>query len=370
MDIKKLIKIVLVFAGVIVTAMAIRFYVSRKGVITDSGYYEVMGTIAHMVVLAPDKNIGADAVEAAFAELNAVNEMMSTYIPDSELSDLNRNGHQEPVKVSDDLFEVISTALKYSEMTNGAFDVTVKPLIELWKKAERENRKPTDEQIADARSKVGYEKIILDEANKTIKFAVEGMSIDLGAIAKGYAIDKAVNALKARGATSAMIDVGGDIRCFGEGTGKKGQTGWRIGLQDPKADAGLLLVLKLKDRAVATSGDYRRYVVIEGQHYSHIFNPKAGISTTDLTSVSVIAETAMQADILATSISVMGAEKGLALIEPIENTEAILIPAGKDMRLLHSTKVGRYIDTSADISSQSMASRMITQQKNKDTEEK
>ena len=370
MDHKKLINAVMVFGVIAAAAFGIRLFVSRNGVVTDSGERFVMGTIAHMVVVAPDSRTGVEAIEAAFAELNAVNAAMSSYIEGSELSILNRDGFDREVKVSDELFEVISTAVEYSKKTDGAFDITVRPLIELWRQAERENRKPTAEQIAMAKAKVGYEKIKLDAADKTVEFVIEGMSVDLGGIAKGYGIDKAVEALKAGGAMSAMVDVGGDIRCFGKGTGENPEKGWRIGLQDPTSEGGLLMVLKLRDAAVATSGDYRRYVIIEGEKFSHIYNPSEGTSVTELMSVSVLAATAIEADILATSVSVMGVKRGLELVESIENAEAILIPAGDEIELLHTSRIGRYIDTSASTSAESMASRMITQKNKSNTQEK
>jgi thiamine biosynthesis lipoprotein len=167
------------------------------------------------------------------------------------------------------------------------------------------------------------------------------MFLDLGGIAKGYAIDKAVETLQAAGLKGGMVDIGGDLRCFG--TAANGKSHWRIGLQDPQKEEDILMVLNIDDMAVATSGDYRRFVVINEQKHSHIVNPATADSAQDLSSVSIIAPTAMAADALATAVTVMGEEKGLALIEKIDDTEAILISHGDETSFEKSSGVDKYI---------------------------
>ncbi|MHC4772651.1 MAG: FAD:protein FMN transferase, partial [Planctomycetota bacterium] len=164
---------------------------------------------------------------------------------------------------------------------------------------------------------------------------------DLGGIAKGYAIDKAIEILQAGGVSGAMVDIGGDLRCFG--TAANGKEHWLIGLQDPADDETILMTLNMDDMAVATSGDYRRFVMIDDKKHSHIVNPVTADSTQDLSSVTIIAPTAMAADALATAVTVLGNKKGLALIEKIENTEAILIANGEEFSLLKTTGVDQYI---------------------------
>ena len=315
----------------------------------DSGYRLVMGTFARIVAVAEDSNTAQKCIEAAFEQLRAVEMLMSTHSDSSEISRINRNGYKAPVRVSESTFEALQKSVEFSQKTGGAFDVTVGPLEDLFSSAEKKGVAPSKEQIAKAKLKMGFQKLKLNEQDGTVKFAIDGMKLDLGGIAKGYAIDKAIEALQSSGAVGGMVDVGGDIRCFGT---PKGKSKWLIGLQNPgKTEAkeqrnkgtkltqydirntiydmdGFLLTLRLTNGAIATSGDYRRFFLIEGEKYSHIIDVKAGRSSDELASVTIIAKNATDADALATAVSVMGAEKGLALIETIPQTEAILILTG------------------------------------------
>ena len=293
----------------------------------DSGHRLVMGTFAHIVAVAADSSTATKCVEDAIEQIELVDNLMSDYEDDSELSAVNRRAYKTAVKLSGPLFEVLQKSMTFSRETNGAFDVTVGPLVDLFRSAEKNRAAPSEQEIAQARLKVGFEKLKLDEQNRTARFAVEGMRLDLGGIAKGYAVDKAVEAMQKGGAIGGMVDVGGDIRCFG--APPRGKNKWLIGLQDPTDAKGgkTLLVLKLTNAAIATSGDYRRFTLIDGKKYSHIIDTATGYSSEGLASVTIIAERAIDADALATAVSVMGAEKGLALIETIPAAEAILIPS-------------------------------------------
>lgn len=331
-----------VLGAIIIAVLLLRTMSQHPPVSADSGYRSVMGTIAHIVAVAPNKKAAEACIEKAFAELVLVDERMSDYDETSELSKLNEGGYENPVVVSPELFDVLAAAIEYSKKTDGAFDVTIGPVVDVWRKAAKEQRKPTDEELAAAKEKVGCQKLLLDAENRTAKFAVEGMRLDLGGIAKGYAIDRAARAMRAGGAVGGMVDVGGDIRCFGRRKDETQQ--WLIGLQNPEVEGDLLLKLRLNDTAVATSGDYRRFVLIGGQRYSHIFDPARSVSAQDLTSVTIIAPTAMQADILATAVSVMGKEKGLNLIESTPGTEAIIIPADSEKNIVKTSRAVRYIE--------------------------
>jgi len=297
----------------------------------DSGYRQVMGTFARVVVIAKDSNTASECINAALDEIYQVDQLMSDYKKDSEISQVNTEAFNHPVKVSRPTFEVLQKSIEFSQLSEGAFDITIGPLVDLWRSAAEANSVPTEAELADARSKVGFEKLILDANEMSVRFAVDGMRLDLGGIAKGYAIDKAAEAAQRCGALGAMVDIGGDIRCFG--TPPKDRNKWRIGLQDPNqakdsfSTGQPLVILKLKNAAVATSGGYRRFALIEGKKHSHIINSRTGHSSDQLTSVTIICKNATDADALATAVSVLGAEKGLALIEKLPQTEAILIPA-------------------------------------------
>jgi thiamine biosynthesis lipoprotein len=272
---------------------------------------------------------------------------MSAYKADSQISILNREAYERAVEVDEPLFEVLQKSIFYSQKTNGAFDITVGPLIDLYKKLEREQIFPTAEQISEASIKVGYEKLQLDDHARTVRFSVDGMRLDLGGIAKGYAIDKAVEAMQGSGIEGGMVDVGGDIRCFG--TGPRANGYWKIGLQNPKDTSKLMggeIVLKLKftDSAVTTSGDYRRFTTIGDKKFSHIIDRNTASGVKGLSSVTIIAAMAVDADVLATAVSVMGPEEGIELIESIPNTEAILIRSDHAKKIIMTSGADRYIE--------------------------
>ncbi|MHC4658457.1 MAG: FAD:protein FMN transferase [Planctomycetota bacterium] len=323
------------------------FFLPKGRIKVDSGYREVMGTFARIVAVAPDSSAAQESIEAACEELRKVDNLMSDYKDDSEITNINRNAHKAPVGVGEPTFEVLQKALEFSELSDGAFDITVGAMMDLWRSAAAANSVPTEDELAAARSKVGYEKLALDANAMTVRFAVDGMRLDLGGIAKGYAIDKAVEAMQECGATGGMVDVGGDIRCFG--TPPRGRKKWLIGLQDPDKPEDWIgaskpsLVLKLTDAAIATSGGYRRFVLVEGKKYSHIINRKTGHGSDRLASVTIIANNAIDSDALATAVSVMGPEKGLALIEKLPNTEAILIAPPPDFKLVKTTGAENYL---------------------------
>ena len=326
---------------------------SSSVVEVNSGYRVVMGTFSRVVVIARGEETAQRCIEAAFEVQDQIESVMSDYREDSELSKVNREAGRGPVAVSEMTFEVLQQSVHFSQLSEGAFDVTVGPLVDLWRKAGRTNQPPTEEALAEARHKVGSDKLILDEKNRTVRFALEGMRIDLGGIGKGYAVDKAVEAMRKQGAVGGMVDLGGNIRCFGRPP--QGQTHWRIGLQDPNvAPEALgpsrpLLVLALTSESVATSGDYRRFVKVQGQKQSHIIDTATGKGANKLVSDTIIAADATTADALSTVVNVLGVEKGLALIEGLPSTAAILIPAGQGAALVYSSGAKAYIATTPEM---------------------
>lgn len=332
-----------VITGTMIIALLIWQGMRFRFVELDSGYHQTMGTFARVLVVASDKNTAEKSVKAALAVFDRVETLMNDYDPASQISEVNRRAFAEPVAVDADVFEVLAAAVEYSMLTDGAFDITVGPVVQLWRQARITGLAPAPEQIAEAQAKVGFRHLTLDAAGKTVRFAVDGMALDMGGIAKGYAIDKAVEAMLWAGADGGMVDIGGDLFCFGQPFG--GKPDWFIGLQDPAQDDHILLKLKLADRAVATSGDYRRFTLLDGQKRSHIVNPATADAASDLSSVTVIAATALRADALATAVSVLGREKGLQLINAIPDTEAILIPSDQPETFLTTSGATRYIES-------------------------
>jgi thiamine biosynthesis lipoprotein len=292
---------------------------------------EVMGTVAHLTVYAADRAEGARWLEAGQAALHDVDDLMSTYKPDSELSRLNAAEHGVWHHVSSELMDVLKLSKRLSRESGGCFDVTVRPLIQLWRKAAKDQRLPTDAEIAAARAAVGWDAVELDEADSSVNLNKPGMSLDLGAVAKGYAVDRAVAAMKKAGATGGLVEAGGDLYAFGT---KPGGAKWIAGIRNPRipaasepSETGPLLMTRLAiaDLAVVTSGHYERYTTIEGKRYSHIFDPRTGRPVDQrLASVTVTAPNAALADGLATAVAVMGPEQGMAMIERLEGVEALL----------------------------------------------
>jgi thiamine biosynthesis lipoprotein len=314
----------------------------------DSGFRQVMGTFARVLVVAPDKRTAQRCIDAAFEQFQQIEALMSWRKEDSEIARINRDAYANPVKVSEPTFEVLRKSVEFSRLSDGAFDITVGPLMELWQRAEDANRLPTDAELEQALSRVGFKKLILDANNMTVRFATDGMKLDLGGIAKGYAVDKAVEAMRKAGAVGGMVAASGDTRCFG--VPSKGKTHWLIGLQDPAiaekdvlATGRPLLVFKLNDTAVSTSGNYRRFVTVEGKRFSHIVDPKSGYSSESLASVTIICPSATDADALATAVTVMGKEKGLALIEQMPDTEALLITSAPEFKQIRTAGVEKFI---------------------------
>ncbi len=345
---KKYLRVVIIIAVPVMLLGMLCMSRHSSGVVeVNSGFRVVMGTFSRVVVIAKSQRAAQRCLEAAFEVQNRIESLMSDFRDDSELSKVNRLAAQGPVPVSEMTFEVLQQAVRFSRLSGGAFDVTVGPLVDLWRKAGETDVPPAPEALAEARGKVGSDKLILDEKNRTVRFAAEGMRVDLGGIGKGYAVDKAVEAMRKCGALGGMVDLGGNIRCFGQPP--QGQEHWRIGLQDPNVapdefgGTKPLLVLALTNESVATSGDYRRFVKVQGQKQSHIIDTASGKGANKLVSDTIIAPDATTADALSTAVNVLGPQAGLALVERLPATAAILIPAGKDAQPIFSRGAKAYI---------------------------
>ncbi len=282
------------------------------------------------------------AVDAAFAAISQVNNLMSSYLAQSEISRLNGSSGSE-CHVSSQTAFVLRRAIEISELTGGAFDVTAGPLIKLWKHTIKTGKLPAEADLAAARKLVGYKKLVLGP--NSARFTTPGMSVDLGGIAKGYAVDKAIEALKAAGITSALVDAGGDG--YALGTRPDGSP-WLIAIQNPnKKNEDTPLPgppLLLSNMAYATSGDYRQYVDIGGVRYAHIIDPQTGQPARAAASVTVIAPDCTTADALATALSVLGPDDGLAIIKNFSGVECTMITRAADgLRISASPGFKRFL---------------------------
>ena len=290
----------------------------------------------------PDENTCKQALEAGFARVDELNALLSDYVPDSEVSRVNRAAGGGAVAVSAETFEVIRLAKDWHGMTSGAFDPTIRPALKLWKLAARDDELPSDAEIEAARKLIGAGKIEMDAAKRTVRLSAAGMSLDLGGIAKGYIVDRAAEALRERGATAGVIDAGGDVLVLGR---KPGGKLWRIAVENPPPrDKAYTIVLGLSSGAVATSGDYRRGLFIEDKTYSHIIDPRTGRPAGHVTSATVIAKDLATADALATALCVLGPEEGIKLIGKLDATEALIFSRRNDtLRAVTSRGFTQYV---------------------------
>ena len=283
-----------------------------------------MGLPFRIVLYAPDPAAAQTAARAAFARIQQLNDILSDYDTDSELSRLSRTaGELRPVPLSDDLWFVLLRAQQLAARSGGAFDVTVGPYVSLWRKARREKKLPRSDLLAEARAAVGWENLQLDPRARTAKLLVPGMRLDLGAIAKGYAVDQALQVLRARGISRALVAGGGDMVA---GDAPPGKRGWQIEVAPLDiTNAPPARFVWLANSALATSGDVFQHLDLAGRRYSHILDPKTGVGLTDHSLVTVIAGDCITADSLATAVSVLGPQRGLKLIEETRGTSVHIV---------------------------------------------
>jgi thiamine biosynthesis lipoprotein len=272
-----------------------------------------MGTLVRIVLYAPGAQVADGAAKAAFDRIGALDAAFSDYRDSSELIRLSRQSGGGPVEVSDDLFRVLRAAQRVARESDGAFDVTVGPLSVLWRRARRVRELPDAASIAAARALVGADKLELDDRRRTARLTASGMQLDLGGIAKGFAADEASAVLKRIGVQAALVAAGGDIVATGTPPGKDG---WRVAIASLEgADRAPAGFVDLRNAAVSTSGDAEQFVVLDGVRYSHIVDPRTGAALTGRRSVTIVARDGTTSDALATAVSVLGAVKGLALVE-------------------------------------------------------
>jgi thiamine biosynthesis lipoprotein len=268
------------------------------------------------------------ALRAAFARIATLDQALTNYDAASELNQLCRSApHAQGVAVSDDLWRVLRAADCLSRLSDGAFDVTVGPLTQLWRRARRRQELPEDVRLRAALQSVGHHLISFDEQRRTVRLTRANMQLDLGGIAKGYAVDEALRVIADQGIHQALVNGGGGLAVTAPPPGK---VGWRIDMAVPEGVAIDHRQVEIHHAAVATSGDSWQYVDINGTRYSHILDPRTGLGMTHRSLVTVVAPTGMLADGLATAVSVMGARLGIPLIETQAGVEAVVYDVNQD----------------------------------------
>ncbi|MBM3877581.1 MAG: FAD:protein FMN transferase [Verrucomicrobia bacterium] len=283
-----------------------------------------MGVPFRIVLYASDEPHALTAVRAAFDRIAQINAALSDYEEDSELSRLSRSsGSGTLVRISEDLWRVLDRAQRVARASDGAFDVTCGPLVHLWRRARRQRALPEPAKLEEARRATGFAKLSLADKPRGARLVTPGMRLDLGGIAKGFAADEAMKALRAHGVTRALVSGGGDMAV---GDAPPGRSGWRVELAAHDAPgAPATEFIELEDCGFATSGDLFQHVEISGRRYSHIVDPRTGIGLTDHSLVFVIAPDAMRADSLSTAVSVLGPVAGLKLVARTSGAEARIV---------------------------------------------
>lgn len=284
----------------------------------------IMGTRIVVELWSDDEAGGRAAIDAVLVEMRRIDEAMSTYKPTSELSLVNAQAAKRPVKISQELFDLLRTSVEYSKITKGAFDITYASVGYMYDF--RERVRPDEAQIEGALAGINYRHLILDPAARTVKFAREGVRVDLGGIGKGHAVDRGIAVLQARGIEHALLTAGGDSRIIGDRFGNP----WVVGIRHPDRKDEVIARIPLEDAAISTSGDYERYFDENGVRYHHIIDPKTGHSASKVRSATIIGPTATRTDGLSKTAFVLGPERAIEIYNGLEDIDAILVtPDGR-----------------------------------------
>jgi thiamine biosynthesis lipoprotein len=279
----------------------------------------IMGTRVAVELWSEDAALAQRAMDEVIAEMRRTDELMSTYKPESQLSQVNAHAHERPVQVDADIVEVVARALEMSRLSGGAFDITYASVGYLYDF--RAHQRPSDQQITAALPGVDYRQVQVDRDARTIRFLRPGVRIDLGGIAKGYAVDRSIERLRGLGIEHAMVNAGGDTRLLGDRRGKP----WVVGIRDPRNEGRMVTRLPLEEEAISTSGDYERYFEEDGVRYHHILVPGTGRSARGVRSATVIGADATLTDALSTTVFVLGVEHGMQLIAQLPGVEAVVV---------------------------------------------
>ena len=262
-----------------------------------------MGSTVELKFYSPSEQLFHRVVDACVERTREIDRLFSNYRDDSVLAEVNANAGVSPVSVPGEFLRLVRTSVKYSELTEGAFDITVGSLFELWRAETRAGRLPAGSRIRDALGCTGFRKIKIDEVKSQVLFEGGCIKLDFGAIGKGYAVDEMVKIARKSGITRGLVNFGGNIYAMNPPAGKKF---WNVGVRKPGSGSEIISNIDLVNKGVATSGDYERYFEYEGKRYSHIIDPRTGWPAEDVTSVVAVSETATEADVLSTAVSVLG----------------------------------------------------------------
>ncbi|HBL76735.1 MAG: thiamine biosynthesis protein ApbE [Bacteroidetes bacterium GWF2_42_66] len=283
---------------------------------------KLMGSRYEITVVANNQPESEKFIDMAVNEITRIEKLISEWDPNSQTSKINSNAGVAPVKVDPELFHLIERAIQISKITDGAFDISYAAMDKIWKFDGSLQQMPDEETIRQSVLKVGYKNIILNKEDGTVFLKLPGMKIGFGAIGKGYSADKAKDFLMKEGVVAGMVNASGDLNCWGK---KSDGKPWLVGITNPLNKNKVFSWFPIENSAVVTSGDYEKYVVLNGKRYAHIIDPRTGYPAHGLTSVSIFAPNAELADALATGVFVMGIEAGLNLVNQLKGIECVLV---------------------------------------------
>lgn len=282
----------------------------------------LMGSKFQITIVTQDSTKGNQHIDLAIAEIERIENLISEWRPNTQVSEINRHAGIKPIKVDKELFDLTKRAIDYSILSNGAFDISTAALDKVWIFDGSMTEKPSEENIAKSIENIGYQHIVLDSIHSTIYLSKKGMKVGFGSIGKGYAADKGREILQTLGVKAGIVNASGDIATWG--TQPNGKS-WKIGINNPFKRHGIAKVLKLEESALATSGSYEKYAEIDDIRYSHIINPKTGYPSTGLTSVTIYGPSAEFANALSTSIMVLGLKEGKKLVKQFSKYKLLFI---------------------------------------------
>lgn len=279
----------------------------------------IMGTAVAVELWSESRPAGEAAMAAVMEEMRRIDRTMSPHKPDSQLSQINRDAARMPVHLSDEMCMLIARAIEFSRWSDGAFDISYASAGQLYDY--RAGVAPDEATLAQAREAVGWQQLLLNDHQRTLRFGKPGMRIDLGGFAKGHAVDRCIAILRSRGITNAMVSAGGDSHVLGDRRGRP----WMIAVRDPRREGEVVALLPLQDTAVSTSGDYERFFEKGGVRHHHLLDPRTGRSPSGVRSVTILAHDGLTSEALSKTVFVLGAQRGMALINSLSGVDAVIV---------------------------------------------
>mgnify|MGYP003384244825 FL=1 len=333
---------------IIITIFILLLSVSLKA--EKAAYKQVtklMGVRFELTAVSDNEKLARESIDEAIKEIKRIEDLISSWNQNSETSEINRNAGLKAVKVSSELFDLIVRSKKISALTNGLFDISFASVDKIWKFDGSQTSIPSEENVKASVAKINYQNIILNKEKQTVFLKEKGMKIGFGAIGKGYAANKAKAKMLALGIKDGVVNAGGDLITWGK---MEHGGDWSIGIANPKEKDQVMGWLIINDLAVVTSGNYEKFFIADGKKYSHIINPTTGYPASGTRSVTIICKDAELSDALATSVFILGASKGIELINQLKNIECLVVTAQNELKTSNGLKLNYYKENAASSS--------------------